>query len=106
MKMNKHFWGVTIAVFGTLLVAVLIGVNYLQAAALFGTIALVSAAIVIHKIEDQGLCIGMLVGLSVFASFPLRKLFQIDGFVVEMSMNLVVCAALWVVGLGWKRPWR
>lgn len=104
--MNKYFWGVVIAVFGTLFVSVPIGLKYSQAAFLFGAIALVSAPIVIHKIEDTSWSIGMLVGLSFFASFPLKKLYDIEGFFAEMATTVVCAGVLWVVGFGWKRSWR
>jgi hypothetical protein len=87
--MNKYFWGVMIAVFGALAVAVLIGLKYSQAVLFFGLIAVLSAPIVIHKISNKNWSLSMLVGLSLFASFPLKKLYQIDGFVGGISVSLM-----------------
>ena len=104
--MNKYVLGVTIAVFGALVIAVPIGLKYSQATLLFGLIAAVSAPMVIHKISDKNWSLGMLMGLSFFASFPLKKLFQIDGFMNEIPVTLAYVAILWVIGFGWKRSWR
>lgn len=104
--LNKYFWGVAIAVIGTFVVAVPVGLKYSQASLLFGFIAAVSAPIVIHRIPDKNWSIGMLVGLSLFASFPVRKLFQLDGLLQELPVILAYCALLWVIGLGWRRSWR
>ena len=104
--MNKYVLGVTIAVFGALVIAVPIGLKYSQATLLFGVIAAVSAPMVIHKISDKNWSLGMLMGLSFFASFPLKKLFQIDGFMNEIPVTLAYVAILWVIGFGWKRSWR
>jgi len=104
--MNKYSLGVIIAVFGALIIAVPIGLKYSQATLLFGLIAAISAPVVIHKTPDKNWALGMLMGLSFFASFPLKKLFQIDGFVNEIPVTLAYAAILWVIGFGWKRSWR
>ncbi|WP_306115867.1 MULTISPECIES: hypothetical protein [unclassified Roseovarius] len=104
--MNKYVLGVVIAVFGTLVIAVSVGLKYSQASLLFGLVAAVSAPVVIHKISDVGWSIGMLMGLSFYASFPIKKLFQIDGIINEIPVTLVYVAVLWVIGLGWRRSWR
>lgn len=104
--MNKYFWGVSIAVFGALVVAVPIGLKYSQATLLFGLIAAISAPVVIHKISNKNGSLGMLMGLSMFASFPLKKLFQIDGSMNEFLVTLVYAALLWTIGFGWRRNWR
>mgnify|MGYP001801350748 CR=1 FL=1 len=104
--MNKYGLAVTIAVFGALAIAVPIGLKYSQATLLFGLIAAVSAPVVIHKIPNASWALGMLMGLSFFASFPLKKLFQIDGFINELPVTLAYVALLWVIGFGWNRSWR
>ena len=103
--MNKYGLAVTIAVFGALVIAVPIGLKYSQATLLFGLIAALSAPVVIHKIPNVSWAMGMLMGLSIFASFPLKKLFQIDGFINEMPVTLAYAALLWVIGFGWRRSW-
>ena len=104
--MNKYGLAVTIVVFGTLAIAVPIGLRYSQAALLFGLIAALSAPVVIHKISDAGWALGMLMGLSFFASSPLKKLYQIDGFINDIPVTLGYAALLWVIGFGWRRRWR
>lgn len=104
--MNKYGLAVTIAVFGALIIAVPIGLKYSQATLLFGLIAALSAPVVIHKVPDANWASGMLMGLSFFASFPLKKLFQIEGFINEASVMLAYAALLWVIGFGWRRSWR
>ncbi len=104
--MNKYGLAVTVVVFGALAVAVAIGLKYSQATLLFGLIAAISAPVVIHKIPNVSSALGMLVGLSFFASFPLKKLFQIDGFINEVPVTLAYAALLWAIGFGWKRSWR
>ncbi|WP_108815029.1 hypothetical protein [Loktanella sp. Alg231-35] len=104
--MNKFGLGVFVAVFGALTLAVPIGLKYSQATLQFGLIAAISAPVVIHKISDKNWSLGMLMGLSYFASFPLKKLFQIDGLVTDISVTLAYAGILWLVGFGWKRSWR
>jgi len=104
--MNKYGLGVLAAVFGVVVFAVPIGLRYSQATLLFGLIAAISAPIVIHRIPDKNWSLGMLLGLSLFASFPFKKLFQIDGFASEIPVTLAYATTLWVIGFGWKRSWR
>ena len=104
--MNKYGLAVIVAVFGALVVAVLTGLKYSHATLLFGLIAALSAPAVIHKVPNVSWATGMLVGLSIFASFPLKKLFQIDGFINEVPVTLAYGAILWIIGFGWKRNWR
>ena len=94
------------ALFGALAIAAAMGLKYSQATLLFGLVAVVCAPVVLHRIPNKNSALGMLVGLSIFASFPLKKLFQVDGFVGDVSVSLVYGAVLWVVGFGWKRNWR
>lgn len=104
--MNKYGLAVTIAVLGTLAIAVSVGLKYSQATLLFGLIAALSAPVAIHKIPSVNWALGMLMGLSIFASFPLKKLFQIDGFINEAPVTLAYVALLWLIGFGWRRSWR
>ncbi len=104
--MNKYVVVVIIAVFGAMAAAVPIGLRYSQATLLFGLIAAISAPVVVHKVSDRNWSFGMLIGLAYFASFPLKKLFQIDGFLNELPVNIAYAAMLWAIGFGWKRTWR
>ena len=103
--MNKFGFAVAAAVLGALTAAAVIGLKYSQATLLFGLISAFSAPLVIHKISSVGWAVGMLIGLAIFASFPLKKLFQVDGFVNETPVTLAYVAILWVIGFGWKREW-
>ena len=76
-KMNKYGLAVILAVFGAFAIAVPIGLKYSQATLVFGLIAAVSGPVVIHRIPNASLAIGMLVGLSLFASFPLKSSFKL-----------------------------
>jgi len=104
--MNKYGMGVAIAVFGAIAIAVPLGLRYSQATLLFGVIAVISAPVVTHKIPNNNWALGMLMGLAFFASFPLKKLFQIDGFINEIPVTLTYAAVFWIIGFGWKRSWR
>jgi len=101
--MNKYVFAVISVVLGTLIIAVPLSLKYSEATLLFGFIA---APIVVHKIPNVGYALGILIGLSAFASFPLKKLFQIDGFAKGILVTLAYVAILWVIGFGWKRNWR
>jgi len=104
--MNKYGLAVIVTVVGALVIAVLIGLKYSQPTLLFGLVAALSAPVVFHKMPSIGWTVGMLVGLSSFAIFPLKKLYQIDGFIHEMPVNQSYAAILWVIGFGWKTSWR
>ncbi|RFP88337.1 hypothetical protein DZK27_09640 [Rhodobacteraceae bacterium 63075] len=104
--MNKYGFGVFIAAFGALVVAAMMGLKYSQATVLFGLIAAISAPVVIHRVPDRTWSIIMLVALAAFASHPLKKLFQIEGFAGEIPVTLAYCGILWVIGFGWKRSWQ
>ena len=104
--MNKYGWGVIIVMIVALVGTVPLGLKYSQATLLFGLIAAISAPVVIHKIPESSWAMGLVIGLSFFASFPLKKLFQIEGFVNEIPVTLAYAATLWVIGFGWKRSWR
>jgi hypothetical protein len=102
---NKYALGVVFVVFGTLTVSFLIGLKYSQAVLAFGLISALAAPVVIHKVPSTNIATGLFVGLTLFASFPFRKLFQIDGMVEELAVNFAYAAVLWIVGFGWKRIW-
>jgi hypothetical protein len=104
--LDKYVWGVIIAVVVALAASGSIGLKYSEATLLFGLIAAVSAPAVIHKISDKNWSLGMLVGLSIFASFPLKKYLDLDGLPEEMAITLAYGGMLWAIGFGWKRSWR
>lgn len=104
--MNKYVFLVLAVVAGALFVAVPTGMKYAHASLLFGALAVVLAPISIHKVPAANVATGLLIGLAIFASFPLKKLFQIDGFVAQVALSLLYAGVLWTVGFGWKRSWK
>lgn len=104
--MGKSGAVIATVVMVTLVFAVSIGLKYSQASLLFGAVALVLAPVAIHKIPNVNWASGVLIGLAVYASFPFKKLFQIDGFLHESAVTLSYFAVLWIAGMGWKRNWK
>jgi hypothetical protein len=102
---NKYALGVVFVVFGTLTVSFMVGLIYSQAVLVFGLASALAAPVVIHKVPNANIAPGLFVGLTLFASFPFRKLFKIDGMVEELAVNFAYAAVLWIVGFGWKRIW-
>jgi hypothetical protein len=82
---NKYALGVVFVVFGTLTVSFMVGLKYSQAVLVFGLVSVLSALVVIHKVPNASIATGLFVGLTLFASSPFRKLFQIDGMVEELA---------------------
>lgn len=104
--MDKYFVLVTAVVFGVLTIAVAVGLRYSQAALLFGLIAIVLAPIAIHKVSSPSGAIGLLAGLSFFASFPVKKLYHLAEFPQGMLLSAAYLGVLWAIGVGWKRSWN
>jgi hypothetical protein len=104
--LDKYVWGVIIAVVGATAVSVPIGLKYSEATLLYGLIAAFSAPVVIHRVSDKGWSLGMFVGLTIFASFPLKKLLKLDGDLEKLALSFAYAGILWVIGFGWKRSWR
>ena len=101
--MNKIFVVIVVVIFTSLFIAVQLELRYSQCSIVFGLIAAVSAPFAIHKINSAGTVSALLVGLAIYGSFPVKKFFQIDGFLQEVPLTLLYFGALWVVGAGWKR---
>ena len=104
--MNKYSWIVIAAVVGSFVLVISVGLRYSQSSIFFGLVAAILSPIVIHKIPQMNVSLGLLVGLSFFASFPLKKLFQFEGILQEVSISAAYLAVLWVIGFGWRRSWR
>lgn len=104
--MDKYAIIVLGVVMAALLVSVGIGMRYSVAVLVFGAIAVVLAPIALLKIEKTNVATGMLVGLAVFASFPARKLYQLDGFIDAALLTIAYAVVLFIVGFGWKRKWK
>ena len=104
--MNRIFVVITIVMFASLFMAVQLGLKYSQCSIVFGIIAAVCAPFAIHKVSNTGTVGALLVGLAIYASFPVKKLFRIDGFLQELPLTLLYVGVLWVIGAGWKRAWK
>jgi nitrate reductase gamma subunit len=102
---NQYALGVVFVVFGTLTVSFMAGLKYSQAVLVFGLVSALAAPAVIHEVPNASIATGLFAGLTLFASFPFRKLFKIDGMVEELAVNFAYAAVLWIVGFGWKRIW-
>lgn len=104
--MDKYFVLVTAVVFGVLTIAVAGGLRYSQTALLFGLIAIALAPIAIHKVSSPSTAIGLMTGLSLFASFPVKKLYGLAEFPQGMLLSAAYLGSLWTIGAGWKRSWN
>lgn len=93
-------------VLSVLWLSVLVELKYSHATLLYGMVALVLAPIAIHKVPRVNGALGLLLGLAVFASFPFKELFQLDGLVQEVPVTLAYAGMLWLIGMGWKRSWK
>ncbi len=102
--------GSTIVVFAlillTMFLSVAIGLKYSHAVLVFGIVAVILSPFAIHKIPRPNFATGMLVGLALFAGFPLRKPYQLEGLTQGVPVLLIYAAGLWVIGMGWKRSWK
>lgn len=78
---------------------------YSQAALLFFFVAIMCSQIVVRRIENLNMAVCFLVGLAIFASFPMKKLFGVEGFVPGMLLSAGYCGLLWITGFGWRRKW-
>ncbi|MEP3299934.1 MAG: hypothetical protein ABJO27_26210 [Pseudoruegeria sp.] len=103
--MNRYFFGVVLAVICALILGVQFGLLYSQAVLLFGLVAAISAPFVIHKIPGKNQSLVLLFLLAIFASYPFKKLFQIDGFFGEFLVSLGYIVLLYIIGFGWRRSW-
>lgn len=105
MDSAKYAIGIGVIVGIILVASVQLGLQYSQAAILFAGVAGMCAPIVVKRIENPNLAIFMLVGLGLFASFPLKQLFQLEGLMLGILVTAPYVAALWVIGAGWRRRW-
>ncbi len=104
--MNQYAVSIVAIMFLTIFLAALAGLRYSQASLVFGIIAAVLAPIAIHKVPKLSLSVAFLVSLAIFASYPAKKLFQLNGFFQEFPLTLAYAALLWFIGIGWKRSWK
>lgn len=103
--MNKYFFAI-VAVVSISILLTSLGLKYSHATLLFGLAAAGLAPIAIHKVPNSNIAVGLLMGLAYFASFPFKKLFQLDGFIQEIPVTLIYAGILWTIGAGWKRSWK
>ena len=105
MESNKYAIGIAVIVGLVLVASVQLGVRYSQAAFLFAGVAGMCAPIVVKRIENPTVAICGLVGLGLFASFPVKQLYGLDGMMLNILVTAPYVGALFVVGQGWKRRW-
>lgn len=107
--MNYYAIGIVAALLGFEVIAGIFHLTYPQALLPSILIAAISAPIAIHKIQDAKWSLGLLVGLTLFASAPARRYYLRsyvdDNFLIYAAVCSVFFAALWVIGFGWKRDW-
>ncbi len=104
--MNRYFAIVSVVILGCLVLAIQLGLSNLQATILLGVAAASMSPVAIHKVPNANFALGLLVGLTLFASLPLKKLLQFDGFLQEILLSILYGAVLWIIGVGWKRSWK
>lgn len=105
MDRYKYAIGIALIVGLVLVAAVELGVQASHAAFLFAGVAAMCAPIVVKRIENATLATFFLVGLGLFASFPLKQLYQVEGLMLNILVTAPYVGALWVIGQGWKRKW-
>lgn len=105
--MEKHKYAIAIAaIVGLVLVAAVeLGLQAGHAAILFMGVAAMCAPLVVKRIENATLATFYLVGLGLFASFPVKQMYQLDGLMLNILVTAPFVGALWVIGQGWKRRW-
>lgn len=104
--MNSYFIIILAIVLAVVFCAVFLGLSYLNASILFGVVAVVLSPVAIHRIPQSNLATGVLVGLAIFASYPLKKFFHLDSLMLSIIVTLGCFGVLWVIGFGWKRSWK
>jgi hypothetical protein len=104
--MNKYAILIMAVLLATLFISVTLGMRFSYAVLLYGLVAVILAPIAIHMVEKPNISIGLIVGLSVFASFPARRLYQLDGFIESAGLTIAYAVVLFIVGFGWKRSWK
>ncbi|TYC75777.1 hypothetical protein FMN63_05190 [Stappia sp. BW2] len=104
--MNSYFIIILAIVLAVVFCAAFLGLSYLHSSILFGVVAVALSPVAIHRIPQSNLATGALVGLAIFASYPLKKFLHLDSFVLSILLTLACFAVLWVVGFGWKRSWK
>lgn len=104
--MNKYFVLIVVLVAVIISFAISFELEYSQTTIIFGISAAMLAPFAIHKIPSSGDATSLLFILALYASFPFRMFFQIEGF-AQISATIVFYAgALWIIGFGWKRSWK
>ena len=99
-----HLFAAGVAVV-LMIVSIGAGLRFSHAAVLFGAVSLAFAYPLIQWAKTPLVATLSLLLLAIFASFPLKKLFQLDGLVEGGIAMLVCAAAVYVAGFGWKRSW-
>jgi hypothetical protein len=79
-----------------------IGLSYFYAAVLFFVVASGLAIFVLRKIEHQATIVGAVVGISLFAAFPVKRILGNPGTLVDMGVTLLFAAYFLTISSRWK----
>ena len=82
-----------------------LGISAVFASLAFLVIAVCLSPIAVHKVENHQVAIGLLLALSFFASYPMKRVLGMDDFVLELLLSAVYLGILYVTGFGWRRSW-
>ena len=105
MDGTKYAIGIGVIVAIVMVASVQVGLQLSHAAFLFAGVAGMCAPVVVKRVENANLAIFLLVALGLFASFPLKQLFQLEGLMLGILVTAPYVGALWVIGGGWRRKW-
>ncbi|AVX03439.1 hypothetical protein MXMO3_00907 [Maritalea myrionectae] len=103
--MNRYGIVMLVTSASLLIIAVVIRLSYLNTSVLFGLVALAFAPLAMHRFS-QNATISALVGLSLFAAYPLYKLVGQGNIFTLLGFQVGYLALFWVIGAGWKRDWK
>lgn len=104
--MNKSVIIIMAVLLATLFISVALGMRFSYAVLVYGLVAVILAPVAIHKVDNPNLAIGLILGLAAFASFPARRLYQLDGLLWPALLMVAYAVVLFIVGFGWKRSWK
>ncbi len=90
---------------GLAVAAAVFSLSYGMTSVLFAVYALGAAPVAVHKIDKASHSIAVLVGLSLFVGYPIRRAIGEEGAMVQVVLTVAVLVGLWVAGFGWRRAW-
>jgi hypothetical protein len=82
--------------------ALAVGLSYLYASILFFVAGSFLGIFVLRKMEDQQTIIGSLIGISIFCSHPIVKMFEDPSLWIRFGVGLLFIAYLLTISSRWK----